>query len=250
MKQPPQSASFGTTPQDPAPAFADTNSELFTPTPATESSLLDQVKPLLDKAKQVLNELPQSVKQARSKATTGFNQLSTTQKVVGGGLLLFLGARLLTGDRKSRNQQADTLHELLHFVNDRLEGYKKAFAESQDQEFRSYYQQLANQSRRFANELNSHLNRLGDKRETGTTLKGKLYRRLMEATAAVTGHDEKAILATNLHGEQWAIAAYEEALKSGTLKGPLRRAVSRQLTYSKQTYQELQELASQEQAAN
>jgi uncharacterized protein (TIGR02284 family) len=171
---------------------------------------------------------------------------------VGGGLLLFLGARLLTGDGKKgkgKNKQADTLHELLLFVNDRVEGYRKAATESQDPGLKSYYQQLASQSQKFANDLNGYLTRLGDQRETGTTLKGKLYRRLMEATAAVTGHDEKAILATNIHGEQWAIAAYEDALSDGTLKGPVHRAVARQHAYSKQTYQELKELESQQTAS-
>ena len=227
-----------------------TNPELVTPTQDATSSLPAQVQPLVDKAKHFFNQLPQSVKETSGKATTSFNQLSTTQKVVGGGLLLFVGARLLTSGRKSRNKQADTLHELLHFVNDRIEGYKKAASESQDRSLQSYYQQLASQSRKFANDLNGYLTRLGDKRETGTTLKGKLYRRLMEATAAITGHDEKAILATNIHGEQWAIAAYEDALKDKTLKGAMRRAVSRQHAYSKQTYQQLKELEAEQQVAS
>ena len=163
MKQPQQPDSLDATTLD-SSALADTNPELATPDQGSGSSLTGQVQPILDKAKQVINQLPQSVKDVSGKATTSFNQLSTTQKVVGGGLLLFLGARLLTGGRKSRDKQADTLHELLHFVNDRIEGYKKAVAESQDQDLRSYYQQLANQSQRFANELNRYLSRLGDKR--------------------------------------------------------------------------------------
>lgn len=91
------------------------------------------------------------------------------------------------------------------------------------------------------------MSRLGDERETGTTLKGKLYRRLMEDTAAVTGHDEKAILATNIHGEQWAIAAYEEALGDDTLRGGLpRQDIARQHTQSQHTYEELKRLEGQQ----
>ena len=153
---------------------------------------------------------------------------------------------LTRSGKKSKNTQADTLHELLLFVNDRVEGYKKATTESKDGQLRGYYQQLVSQSQQFADELNGHLSRLGDERETGTTLKGKLYRRLMEATAAVTGHDEKAILATNIHGEQWALAAYEDALSDDDLRGPLRQVIARQRAQSKQTYQELKRLEAQQ----
>lgn len=215
-----------------------------TPENGTQSPLSDQAKDLLskDSLNDLINQLPPAVKDAGTKVAAGFNKLSTTEKVVGGALLL-LGVRYLTrGGKSHKEKQADTLHELLLFVNDRVEGYKKASTESQDAQMRGYYQQLTSQSRQFANELNGHLNRLGDERETGTTLKGKLYRRLMEATATVTGHDEKAILATNVHGEQWAVAAYEDALEQNTLQGALRQAVARQHDQSEKTLKELKQL--------
>ena len=206
--------------------------------------LLDQAKRLLSKQTMtdLLPQLPAPVKEASTKAVARFNQLSTTEKVVG-GVLLVLGVRyLLRSGKKSQDQQAETLHELLPFVNDRVAGYQKAAAESHDASLRSYYQQLAKQSQQFADELNAHLRQLGEERETSTTLKGKLYRRLMEATAAVTGHDEKAILATNIHGEQWAIAAYQEALEADTLRGGLQQAVTRQYAQSERTLKELKRL--------
>lgn len=214
----------------------------------------DKVQPLVDQAKQILSKesvtglvdkLPPSVKQTGTKVATSFNKLTTTEKVLGGALVL-LGVGLLARGGKSQNKQADTLHELLHFVNDRVEGYHKAAEESQDQQLRNYYQQLASQSQRFANELNNILVRIDGQRESSTTLKGKLYRRLMEATAAVTGHDEKAILATNIHGEQWAIAAYEEALEDHSLTGSIRSIINNQYKKSQKTYQELKRLESQQ----
>ena len=215
--------------------------------------------PLPDKAKQalgqsgltgLLDKLPQSVKDRAGKATASFNRLSTTQKVIGGTLLVLLVRRLTRGGKhhqkgpKHKHQaEASTLHELLHFVNDRVEGYKKAVEESQDPQRRGYYQQLVSQSQRFASELNDQLRRLGGGQETSTTLKGKLYRRFMAAAALFTGHDEKAVLASNIHGEQWALKAYEEALDDHTLVGPARQLVERQHAQSQKTYQELQRLA-------
>lgn len=178
-----------------------------------------------------------------------YQQLSTTQKVVGSVLLLLVIRRLTRGGKgrqkgpkKARKAEASTLHELLHFVNDRIVGYQKAVEESQESPRRGYYQHLVGQSQQFAQALNEHLRRLGGGRETSTTLKGKLYRRFMTAAAVFTGHDEQTVLASNIHGEQWALAAYQDALATGTLRGPIRQEVERQYYQSQQTYQELKRL--------
>lgn len=136
----------------------------------------------------------------------------------------------------------DTLHELLLFVNDRIEGYKKAVEETQDHDLQGYYKQLVSQSQQFANELNSHLRKLGAEPETGTTLKGKFYRGWMDAKALITGADEKAILGSNVYGEEWALKAYQEALDDKTLPAAIRTAVERQFHISEKTYKKLKKL--------
>ena len=192
---------------------------------------------------QLLGKLPASLKKIGSQTATSFNKLSTTQKVVGGALLA-LGAGYLTRRSKNGKGASATLHELLYFVNDRIEGYRRAVEESKDTQLSSYYQQLVTQSQRFANQLNAYLSQQGGARETGTTLKGKLYRGWMDAKAALTGRDEKAILGSNIYGEEWALKAYEEALDDQTLTGAMRRAVEHQFNQSQQTYQELKRLES------
>ena len=149
--------------------------------------------------------------------------------------------------KRSSGNQADTLHELLYFVNDRIEGYQRAVDESKDPQLSGYYKQLVSQSQQFANELNSYLRQLGDDRETSTTMKGKLYRAWMDAKAAVTGFDEKAILGSNIYGEEWAIKAYKDALSDNTLSGPIRQIVERQYAHSQKTYKELQKLDNKQQ---
>ncbi len=136
------------------------------------------------------------------------------------------------------------MRKLLHFVNDRVEGYKKAVQESQDPQQRGYYQHLVSESQRFTSELNDQLRRLGGGQEISTTLKGKLYRRFMAAAAVFTGHDEETGLASNIYGEQWALKAYEEALNSHNLVGPARQLVTRQYAQSQKTYQELKQMIS------
>lgn len=176
-------------------------------------------------------------------------RLSTTQKVVGGALLVLgVGSLLRSKSNKAATgQKADALHELLYFVNDRVEGYQRAVDESQDPQLSGYYKQLVSQSQQFANELNGYLREQGGERQTSTTVKGKLYRGWMDAKAAITGADEKAILGSNIYGEEWALKAYKEALADQSISGAIRQEVERQYEQSQKTYKELRKLQEKQQ---
>jgi uncharacterized protein (TIGR02284 family) len=196
-----------------------------------------------------LSQVPTALRSAGTKTATQFNNLSTTQKVVGGAALALgigLLARRSQSTRTKGDTQADTLQELLYFVNDRIEGYKRAVEESQDNALRGYYKQLVSQSQQFAAELNNYLREQSGDRQTSTTLKGKLYRAWMDAKAAITGTDEKAILGSNIYGEEWALKAYREALQDQTLTGKLRLEVQRQYFLSQKTYKHLKQLAAKQ----
>ncbi|WP_201979876.1 ferritin-like domain-containing protein [Hymenobacter rubidus] len=208
------------------------------------NDLMDQITTTAtDKANDLLDQVPDSVKQASNKAVGAFKSLSTTQKAVGGALLAAGLAYLVAPKKKGKAKRtAAALDQLLLFVNDRIKGYKRAVDETKNGDLRAYYQQLVGQSQQFAEELNRYLTREGGERETGTTLKGKLYRKLMDAQAAVTGRDEKAILAANLYGERWALKAYKKALRRAALKGDIREAVRSQFAQSKRTYKKLKVL--------
>jgi uncharacterized protein (TIGR02284 family) len=204
--------------QSAAPAQIPTEPRSAKPTGGTVGSLLRQV--------------PATVKKS-----------STTQKVVGGALLALGVALLATRSKKAKpSPEAAKLDELLYFVNDRIAGYERAVAESQDAELRGYYKQLVSQSQQFATDLNTYLTREGGQREESTTLKGKLYRAWMDAKAVVVDRDEQAILGSNIYGEEWALKAYQEALADQTLTGAMRQAVERQYALSQKTYDRLTKL--------
>lgn len=199
---------------------------------------------LLSKAQQWLRR--GSMSDMLGKVPASIKGLSTTQKVVGGtALALGIGylATRKSGKSASASDTASTIQELLYFVNDRIEGYKRAVDESQDAELRGYYKQLVSQSQQFSTDLNTFLTQEGGEREESTTFKGKFYRAWMDTKAALTGADEKAILGSNIYGEEWAIKAYEDALKDQNLTGAVRQAVQRQYFLSQKTYKHLKNLA-------
>ncbi|RYY18767.1 MAG: PA2169 family four-helix-bundle protein [Cytophagaceae bacterium] len=199
------------------------------------------------KSKELLDHAPTALKDASDKTMGAFNKLTTTQKLVGGALLAVGLTYLIAPKKKGKAKRAKkALDTLLLYVNDRIEGYKRAVAETKDAQLKSYYQQLVGQSQQFSSTLNGYLTKKGGERETGTTLKGKLYRKLMDAQAVVLDRDEKAILAANVHGEMWAIRAYKKALRRKALKGEIREAVEKQFEQSKQTYERLKQLTTQQ----
>ncbi|MBJ6116865.1 PA2169 family four-helix-bundle protein [Pontibacter sp. BT310] len=115
---------------------------------------------------------------------------------------------------KNMNERtSEVINELTQFVNDRIEGYKTAAKETRDPAHKAYYNELVGQSQQFSNELNSTLSRVGGDMQHDTTIKGKLYRGWMDVKSGITGKDEKAIIDSNLYGEEWAQKAYNDALE-------------------------------------
>ena len=230
---------------------ADAKNDLLDKAADTKEELLNKAAnfkaALLEQTPDSLKDAGAKAKEAGDKAVGAFKNLTTTQKVVGGALLAAGLAYLIAPKKKGKaKRKAAALDQLLLFVNDRVEGYKRAVDETKDGDNRAYYQQLVVQSKQFGEELNRYLTREGGERETGTTLKGKLYRKLMDAQATITGHNEKAILAANIYGEHWAIKAYKKTLRRKALKGSIREAVSSQLAQSEKTYAKLKELAAKQ----
>ena len=226
------------------PSVTDQAKDLYTETADKATDLYDEAA---RKSKELLGQVPDTFKDASDKTVNAYNKLSTTQKLVGGALLAAGLTYLIAPKKKGKKKRAKAaLDELLLFVNDRIEGYKRAVAETKDGQLRAYYQQLVSQSQQFASNLNGYLTRQGGERETGTTLKGKLYRKFMDAQAAVTGRDEKSILASNIYGERWALKAYKKALRRKAIKGEAREAIKRQYSQSKQTYKRLKELTAKQ----
>jgi uncharacterized protein (TIGR02284 family) len=106
----------------------------------------------------------------------------------------------------------DVLQELNQFVNDRIEGYKRAAEDTKDPAHQSYYKDLVNQSTQFSNEINRTISSYDGEPQNSTTAKGKLFRGWMDVKSTVTGKDEEAIIESNLYGEEWAQKAYNDAL--------------------------------------
>ncbi len=125
-------------------------------------------------------------------------------------------------------KKAEVINDLVEINNDRIVGYEKAAHQASDEDLRTLFNNMAMQSRRFANELKQMVTSLGEEPAHDTTIKGKIYRTWMDVKATFAGDSRKSVLASCEFGEDAAQTAYNTALKSDELTGDARRTVENQ----------------------
>ena len=127
----------------------------------------------------------------------------------------------------------EILNDLIEINNDRVRGYERASKETEakDADLRSIFDEMATESRRYANELGQYVRQSGEEPAEGTTVRGKIYRAWMDVKATFSGRDRKAILASCEFGEDAAQRAYEAALASDAeIPADVRQVIMEQKT--------------------
>lgn len=123
----------------------------------------------------------------------------------------------------------EVLNDLVKINNDRIEGYEKATAQTEDTDLKALFKQMMDESRKYVSELNQQLTVYGKDIQTDTTVSGKIYRTWMDVKRAFTGNDRHAILSSCEYGEDAAQRAYEEALSAeDPLPNDLRQVITSQ----------------------
>lgn len=117
---------------------------------------------------------------------------------------------------EKQEELVGVLNDLIRINNDRIVGYERAIKESKDKDVDliAIFNEMADQSRKYAAELVQEVGRLGGDAASDTTLSGKVYRVFMDLKAAITGKDRESILGSCEYGEDVAQRAYEAALES------------------------------------
>ena len=107
----------------------------------------------------------------------------------------------------------DVLNSLITINNDRIEGYKTASEETEEQDLKSLFAKFILTSQKCKNELVNEVNKLGGEVAEGTKVSGKFFRVWMDVKAALTGKDRKAVLNSCKFGENEAKETYKNALE-------------------------------------
>ena len=121
----------------------------------------------------------------------------------------------------------DTLNDLIETCKDGEEGFRTCAEDIKRADLKPMFQRAAQRCIEAARELQTEVQRLGGTPERKSSLAGSAHRRWVDIKAAITGKDDKAVLAECERGEDVAKASYQKALKKD-LPPDIRAIVERQ----------------------
>jgi len=143
---------------------------------------------------------------------------------------------------ESNSKLAGTINDVIRINNDRQDGYQLAARETKDNDLKKLFSKFASDSAGFRDELTKEIMKWGGNPANNTTVSGKIYRAWMEVKKAVTGGDPHSILASCEFGEDEALKAYDDALKSDDLNSELRELLHRQRLTIREGHDQVKQL--------
>ncbi len=104
------------------------------------------------------------------------------------------------------------LNNLVEINNDRIQGYERAIAETDDEDLTYLFTNMAAQSKGYKSDLSREIISMGGEATEGTKNSGKIFRAWMDIKAALTGKNRKEILGSCAFGEDAALDTYKTVL--------------------------------------
>jgi uncharacterized protein (TIGR02284 family) len=134
------------------------------------------------------------------------------------------------------SNQKTIIDKLIETLKDGQEGFRQAAEGVKDPQLKSLFNEYSQQRSRFATELQSQAQSLGESEpETSSSAAGALHRAWINLKSAVTRGDDHAILAECERGEDSAVEEFKKALDNG-LSAPVQEIVSRQYAQIKEAH--------------
>lgn len=112
----------------------------------------------------------------------------------------------------NKSESISVLNELIETLKDGEAGFKTAAEELSSVDLKAQFIEYSRERAEMARELQNEVQRLGGDPERSGSVSGSMHRGWMDVKAAVTGHDDRAIVAEAERGEDAAKSAYQEAL--------------------------------------
>ena len=141
-----------------------------------------------------------------------------------------------------QKETISTINGLIETLKDGEKGFKEAADAVKDPQLKNLFREYSQQRSRFANELQSQAQAVGEsKPETTSSAAGAIHRAWINLKSAVTSGDDKSILSECERGEDSAVHEYEEAISEG-LTGQMREIVARQFSEIKSAHDRVKHL--------
>ena len=121
----------------------------------------------------------------------------------------------------------DTLNDLIETCKDGEEGFRTCAEDIKRADLKPLFTRAAARCGEAARELQAQVQQLGGKAERSGSFAGSAHRRWVDIKSAISGKDDKAVLAECERGEDVAKASYQRALAKDLPAG-IRAIVERQ----------------------
>lgn len=122
------------------------------------------------------------------------------------------------------------LNELVVTLKDGQEGYADAMTDVEDAQLKETFKKYAAQRAGYVTEIEDQMFQLNLHPDTneGTSTTSKVHRAWIDLKSALTSKDNKAVLNECERGEDYAIKAYQTALKAQDLPNNLKSVIEKQ----------------------
>lgn len=126
---------------------------------------------------------------------------------------------------QSQNRNIETVNDLITTTIDSVDGYREAGEDANSGQFRSVFFDRANERQDVADRLQEYVRELGGTPTDAGSLSAGAHRAFMNLRDAVTGTDDKAIVAEVERGEDHIKAKFEDALADTDLDSNTRSVI-------------------------
>ena len=142
---------------------------------------------------------------------------------------------------ENKNEFVSVVHHLIERCKDGQVGYAHAAKDIEDQDLKSLFHQYSVQRDSMITELQNELHKFGKTDDESSSLEGKVHRTWMDLSSALLNKDRKQVLNECERGEDYAVAAYDKALKAD-LPGELKQIVQKQYQQVKEAHDTIRDL--------
>jgi len=122
----------------------------------------------------------------------------------------------------------DLLNRILQINLDASAGYAYAAEKIENDNFRNFLKSYAARRKRYANDLEAEIVKMGGKPQSDTSLFGEIHQAFMKIRETVSTEHDAALLDECVRGEGEAISQYEKVLKTDMLNTELRQLITTQ----------------------
>ncbi|GAC1598501.1 MAG: PA2169 family four-helix-bundle protein [Hymenobacter sp.] len=122
------------------------------------------------------------------------------------------------------------LNELVETLKDGQKGYADAMTDVEDAKLKETFKKYAAQRAGYVTEIEDQMFKLDlhPKTNEGSSVTGTVHRAWIDLKSALTSKDNKAVLNECERGEDYAVKAYQTALKAQDLPSNLKSVIEKQ----------------------